>query len=804
MNLLWWYIIIALGGALLVWSFALFVLVRKKRRSNVGSGLNLALFLVTVPEPRIEQGSQEEQLKNFIAHMEQFLAGLATIRRSGVGARLLGHPTFALEIAAHNKGDDVFFYVAFPRIYATVLRNQLHGAFPDAHIEQVPDYNIFHPAGASAMAVLRQADSPLIPAKTYRTLAADPLETITSAFSKLKGVGEGAAIQIVLRVPVKNPASRFRNVIMMLREGKSRSSAFGKKTIAKEIASLLSFSQKTDPAGRQPAIDDAAIKLLEEKSAKLLFECNVRLVSSGETGESADRILRELEAAFLQFQNPDGNLFKPRELRGRAFYKGIEAFSFRLFDEHYTMLLNVEELASMYHLPFSRKSAPMVRMLKAKEATPPPNLPRDGIVIGKSAFRGESQIIRIAKEDRMRHLYMVGQTGTGKSTLLENIIIQDIRNGEGVAVLDPHGELIEKILPLIPKERVEDVIHFNPGDTAYPMGLNMLEYDPRYPEYKSLVINELLEIFNKLFNMSIAGGPQFEQYFRNAAALVMEDPESGSTALEIRRIFSDKAFRDYKLSRCKNIVVSTFWREIAEKSTGEQSLANMTAYVVSKFDVFLSNDIMRPIILQQHSAFNFREAMDTKKILFVNLAKGKLGEINSNLIGLIVVGKILISALSRTDVPEHERGDFYLTIDEFQNVTTKSISTILSEARKYRLGMTVAHQFLAQLEEEIKKSVFGNVGSILAFRVGADDAEYLEKIFAPVFSAHDLTNIDNANAYFKPLIHGLTVKPFNIKTFPRETGDPLWAESIKQISRLKYARPREEVEKEIHERYSAL
>lgn len=804
MNFLWWYIVITLCGALLIWAVALVVLVRKKRKSNVGAGLHLTLFAVTVPEARVEQGSPEEQRKNFIAHMEQFLSGLATIRRSGAGARFLGHPMFALEIASHNKGSDVFFYVAFPRVYASVLRSQLHGAFPDAHIEQVPDYNIFHPEGASAVGVLRQSDSQLLPCKTYRTLAADPLETITSSFSKLKEAGEGAAIQIVLRVPASNPVSRFRNVIAALKEGKPRASAFGTKTFTREAASLLSLSKKTDAGKKPQTVDDTAIKLLEEKSAKVFFECNVRLVASGETMEAANRVLRELEAAFLQFQNPDGNSFKSKELRGKAFYKGIEAFSFRLFDEKYAMLLNVEELTSIYHFPFSHHATPTLRMLKAKEAPPPSYLPSEGVMIGKSEFRGESHPVRVTREDRMRHLYIVGQTGTGKSTLLENIIIQDIRNGEGAAVLDPHGELIEKILPLIPKERAEDVIHFNLGDTAYPMGLNMLEYDPRYPEYKSLVINELLEIFNKLFNMSIAGGPQFEQYFRNAAALVMEDPESGNTVLEIRRIFSDKAFRDYKLSRCKNIVVSTFWREIAEKSTGEQSLANMTAYVVSKFDVFLSNDIMRPIILQRRSAFNFREVMDTKKILLVNLAKGKLGDINANLIGLIVVGKILISALSRTDVPEHERKDFYLTIDEFQNVTTKSISSILSEARKYRLSLTIAHQFLAQLEEEIKKSVFGNVGSILAYRVGADDAEYLEKIFSPVFSAQDLANIDNFNAYLKPLINGLTVKPFNIKAFPRETGDTAWAESIKQLSRLKYARPREEVEKEIHDRYSAL
>ncbi len=286
----------------------------------------------------------------------------------------------------------------------------------------------------------------------------------------------------------------------------------------------------------------------------------------------------------------------------------------------------------------------------------------------------------------------------------------------------------------------------------------------------------------------------------------MEDPESGNTLLEIRRVMIDKAFRDYKISKSKNIVFNTFWREIAEKATGEQSLANMVGYITNKFDVFMSNDIMRPIIMQEKSAFNFRDVMDNKKILLLNLAKGKLGETNANLIGMIVTGKLLIAALSRTDIPdEKDRTDFYFYIDEFQNVTTKSIATILAEARKYRLNLTVAHQYLGQLEEDIKKAIFGNVGSMLTFRIGVEDAEFVEKQYAPIFSSHDLANIDNLNAYFRPLINGTTTPAFNIKThpFPPEKGNTALAEHIKQLSRLKYGRPREEVEAEIRSRYEA-
>ncbi len=803
MNPFVFYIVISLGAALLVWLVLFFWYVKQKKARDVGAGLGLALFLVTVPEPRAAQGNPEEQLKSFISQMEQFLSGLAAIRRSGAPAKLWGHPVFTLEIAAHNKGSEIFFYIAFPRAYAAVLESQLHGAFPEARLDRVPDYNIFHPEGASACALVRSSDSPLLPIKTYRSLGSDPLETVTSAFSKLQEYGEGAALQIVLRIPTANIKNRIAFAIQALKKGKPRKEALGDLGIIEESKLLLSPSQKNGQEKQQP-IDDTAVKLLEEKNAKVILECNVRVVSSAKTPEEADRIIKELEAVFLQFQNPQGNGFRTEELSGAKFRKAIEQFSFRLFDEKNILLLNTEEIASLYHFPFSKKAAPTVRMMKAKEAAPPVNLPKEGLVIGKSSFRGEEQIVRMTKEDRRRHFYMIGQTGTGKSTLMENMIVQDIQNGEGVAVIDPHGDLIGNVLPLIPKERAEDVIYFDPGDTAHPMGLNMLEYDARFPEYKSLIINELLEIFNKLFNMSIAGGPMFEQYFRNSAALVMEDPSSGNTVLEIQRVFADKAFREYKLSRCNNPVIQTFWRQIAEKTTGEQSLANMATYVISKFDVFLTNDIMRPIIMQEHSAFNFRDVMDHKKILLINLAKGRLGDLNSNLLGLIVVGKILISALSRVDVPEEERNDFYLYIDEFQNVTTKSIATILSEARKYRLELTMAHQFLGQLEEDIKKAVFGNVGSLLAFRVGADDAEYLEKQFAPVFSASDLTNIDNAEAYIKPLINGQTMKSFNIKTIPRQAGSKEWAEDIKKLSQLKYGTSREEVEAEIKKRYTAL
>ncbi|MDO8523104.1 MAG: type IV secretion system DNA-binding domain-containing protein [bacterium] len=799
------YIFTLLAFAFVAWALFFWWYLKSKRMRDVSGGLGLQLFLISAPEGTlIEKGGDEQQIiKNFISKMEQFLSGLVSIKKEGIGSSLWKQPVFTLEIAAHNRGTEIFFYVAFPRIYDKLLESRLHGAFPDAKIEKVEDYNIFNSAGATAGGIVTSAMTEILPIKTYQNLTSDPLETVTAPFSKIDEYGEGAAVQIVLRPDAKHVAERAHEAAIKVKEGKSRKEVFGEDQAMREIKKFIKPSKPEDKK-QSAGHDEGLAKLLEEKGGKVIFECNIRFLASATNAEKADAIARNLSASFQQFQNPEGNSLKPKELSGAKLRSLIEKFSFRTFDESNMIHLNIEEIASIYHFPYMKKSASTVRMLHAQEAAPPVNLPKEGILIGESKYRGETKNIFIKKDDRRRHFYSIGQTGTGKSTLMQKMIIQDIQNGEGVAVIDPHGDLIDKILGHIPKERAEDVIYFDPGDIQHPMGLNMLEFDPRYPEQRSLIVNELLEIFNKLFNMSVAGGPMFEQYFRNATMLVMEDPASGNTLLEIVRVLSDKVFRDYKLSKSKNIVVDTFWKQIAEKAGGESALANMVPYVVSKLDTFLANEIMRPIIAQEHSAFNVRDVMDQKKILLLNLSKGKLGDINSSLLGLIMVGKILMAALSRVDTPESERKDFYLYIDEFQNVTTKSIATILSEARKYKLNMAITHQFIGQLEEEIKKSVFGNVGTICSFRIGSDDAEYMEKQFAPVFAAKDLLNIDNLNAYIKLLIDGQTSKPFNMFIpFPPKGNDEI-AGYIKQLSRQKYSRPREEVEEEIRKRHQAL
>jgi len=420
--------------------------------------------------------------------------------------------------------------------------------------------------------------------------------------------------------------------------------------------------------------------------------------------------------------------------------------------------------------------------------------------LGFNDFRGQKTDVKITDDDRRRHLYVIGQTGTGKSAFLSNLIEQDIKNGNGIGVLDPHGDLIDEILGKISKERVKDVVLFNPGNLERSVGLNMLEYSPKFPEQKTFIVNELIKIFDKLYDLRQTGGPMFEQYTRNALMLLMDDPAETYTLMEVPKVMADSEFRHRLLAKCKNILVKEFWEKQAEKAGGEAALANMVPYITSKFDTFISNDYMRPIIGQTKSTFNFREIIDSGKIFLVNLSKGRLGEMNSALLGLIITGKLAMAAFSRIDTPENERRDFYLYLDEFQNFATDTISTILSEARKYKLCLNISHQFIGQLPELIKASVFGNVGTMISFRVGAEDAEFLQKQFSPVFDAQDLINIENFNAYVRMMIGGQISQPFNIKTYPPSESDKQRAQDIKDYYALTFGRDAKIIEQEIGER----
>ncbi len=799
---------------LLVAIALIFVKAKIANMGKITRSLNMIVLQISIPK-KIEKQQQDnsDSQKEYISVMEQLFASLSNIREDMLKKIIYGPFYLSFEIATPIDSKEIFFYVSVPKKFQSIVEKQINSFYQDAEIKKVEDYNIFVPDGESAASYMTFNRQHIFPIKTYRHLEDDPLSGITGALSKIP-LGEGAALQIVIK-PIGNIWQKdSRETIKVMQKGKGFEGHYKKSPFViralREFMNIASAGSKTSEQQKQEEVrvqltpaQEEIIKSVEEKSSKVGFEVNVRLVASAPTKEKAQTLLKELENSFTQFNSPDLNSFKITETffeKAKFLNRTVYNFIFRNIEKKRKIILNTEELASIFHFPIASTSSPQVKWLNAKYAPAPSDILSEGLILGHNTYRGDDTVIKIGREDRRRHLYAIGQTGTGKSVFLGELIKQDIKNGEGVCVIDPHGDLVEDALACVPKERAEDVILFDPSNMQKPIGLNLLEYDPNYPEQKTFVINEMIKIFDKLYDLKATGGPMFEQYARNAMLLIMDDPESGSTLIEISKVLADVDFRKYKLSKCGNYMVKNFWEKEAEKAGGEAALANMVPYITSKLNQFVANDTMRPIIGQQKSSINFREVMDNRKILLVNLSKGKIGEMNAYLLGLVIVGKILISSLSRTDIPQEERKDFYLYIDEFQNFTTDSISTILSEARKYRLVLSMAHQFLGQLPEEIQKSVFGNVGTMASFRVGPEDAEFMTKQFAPVFDEQDLINIDNYNAYVKLMINGTISQGFSMATYPPIKGSPEMAENIKQLSMMKYGKDQEVVKRDIMER----
>lgn len=762
--------------------------------------LHMSLYEISLPARGKDE--PEKGLKELVSSMEQFYAGML----GGTGKKEK-RDYFTLEIALPSVGGEVSFFAAVPDHKKDLFEKQLLSVFSGAKVEERrDDYNIFSEKGASG-AVATLAQPPVFPLKTYEQFDYDPLNVIVNAFSKLKEHGEGAALQLVVNPVGDRYVTKYRGVLDTLQKGEPTKKAIrsGLEGFLGEVKDVFwgGSSKKKDASA--PVLDQIAIDALKQKIASPIVEANIRIVTAAASVARAEEILSDIIAAFNQFENTGVNALRFDRVKGGAKAAQIfHDFSFREFSSSQSLPLNVRELTSMVHFPAAGiTSSPYVKHAKSATAPAPLEMAKEGVVLGVNRYRGEETKVVMGREDRLRHFYTIGQTGTGKSTLLKNMIVQDIARGEGVCMIDPHGNDIVDVLGMIPPERFKDVIYFDPSYALRPVALNMLEYDTRYPEQKTFVVNELFSIFKKLYGaVPESMGPAFEQYFRNATLLVIEDPGSGNTLLDVSRVLSDKRFRDMKLSHCGNPVVVQFWREIAEKAGGESSLANIVPYITNKFDVFLANEIMRPIVAQEKSAFNFRSIMDERKILLVNLSKGRLGDINANLIGLIVVGKILMAALSRADSFGVPVAPFYLYIDEFQNITTDSIATILSEARKYGLALTIAHQFIGQISDETRNAVFGNVGSLCAFRVGAEDAGVMEKQFEPVFSAADLVNLDNRNAYLKLLIDGKPAKAFNFETLPPQPINPAQIDTLKELSYRVFGRDRSEVERAISEKYA--
>jgi len=774
--------------------------------------LHMVLYEISLPGPKAsEPNARVKTLKELISGMEQFYSGLLSVADADSGEPRC----FTLELAVPADSPELQFYAAIPNGKCSLFEKQLLAIFPNAHVVQQPsDYNIFASGGTSLASTAMLAEHPALPLKDYTSFDQDPLNAVINAFAKIEHQGEGAALQIIIEPRGERHVKHYQKILQALRKGEKRQSAFGTPEtalgdFARDLGRTLFSSKPKDEQKakeaetRQIEANKSSIEEVEKKIATPIVGATIRLVASSGDAQKADQVLGELEAAFNQFANTQGNRLKfNREALGKDTALVCEDFSFRLPDAN-ALPLSLRELTTIYHFPPSGiESSPHLKQARFTHAPAPISLPQTGALLGINTYRNQETNIYLDPEDRLRHLYIIGQTGTGKTGLMKSMIMQDIKNGEGCCFIDPHGSDILDILAAVPPERYNDVIYFDPADLSRPFGLNFLEYDFSRPEQKTFIVNELLAIFHRLYgDVPESMGPAFEQYFRNATMLVMEDPASGSTMMDIARVLANKEFRQQKLAKCTNPIVSQFWTEIATKAGGDAALENIVPYITNKFDDFTANDFIRPIVGQQESSFKFREVMDTKKILLINLSKGRLGERNANLLGLIVVGKLFMAALSRADNPRAPYPPFYLYIDEFQNVTTDSIPGILSEARKYKLALSMAHQFLNQIAEKTRDAVFGNVGNMAVFRVGEEDAEFFAKQFAPVFSALDFVNIENRNAYVKILAGGVPQKAFDMRTPDFPKGNPSQIDDLIHLSSLTYGRDRATVENTIRERY---
>ena len=773
----------------------------------------------------------EKDFREKISIMAQFFRNLHETRElnlwNSLKVRLLQHNIFSFEIVAHDKMVD--FYVISPAYYQGIIEKQITSYYQDAdiQIEDKPYEYMLKDAKVKGFYACQQ-NPYWFPIKTFKIIENDPLNDLTNIFSKLES-DEIAVIQLVIRPrndKWTKKATKFGDKYF---KGKvDQGAAFGFKipilgpilNVFKGI--FLGFDKMEIDKGtggdgyvRMLQSKEETAKRIGEKAGQSGFDTVIRLLAVSKTEARAEDLSNSMIVSFNLFKDTYANWFDASRI---FFIDSINDWLFlrnfrrRLLDTRLFIigekqsLLVEEELASIYHFPCSiYNKTPVISWMDYKVLPAPIDTPTEGILLGYNLYRGKKKEVHFQKKDRSRHHYIIGKSGSGKSALLSYMVRQDIINGEGVAVIDPHGDLIEDVLNYVPKERAKDVIIFDPSSTDRPMGLNILESTT--PAEMDMVSSQATEIFIKLFGDEIFG-PRIQHYFRNAYLTLAEDQEEGATLIDVPRMFTDDAFMKYKVKKVKNPVVKSFWQN-EYANTGERERQEMIPYFSAKFGPFITNSIMRNTIGQTKSAFNFRKVMDEGKILLVNLSKGKIGDLNTQLLGLIIVSKLQMAAMSRADMDEADRKEFFLYVDEFQNFATDSFCSILSEARKYRLSLIMAHQYISQLvvskfgntSTQIRDAVFGNVGTLCSFKVGADDAEYLTKEYAPLLSEQDIIGISNYKMYMKLNINNTTSRPFSLNTIWDPTGkNPKIAKIIKEYSSLKYGRKKDFVEQEISAR----
>lgn len=674
--------------------------------------------------------------------------------------------------------ETIRFYVVASKPLANTVEKAINGAYPTAEVTIADEYNIFEEDGKVEFAALRLDKDSYKPIRTYEELSTDSLASILTTMGKIQK-GEAAAMQIVMT----GAGSAWRDS--------------GKKYVQKVR------HNNSDPEKKKIDAPEDLLAAIEKKCEKGGFKVDIRLVSVAKSSAVALQTLNTMVSSFSQFKKEGSNEFVKVSLKKAQKQDYIKDFIYRIPRE--TCILNTAELATIMHFPNKMVNTPHINWLLSKRAPATAGIPSAGdLWMGNNFYRDVNKPIFMMRDDRRRHTYMIGKTGAGKSYFLQQLALQDIMNGEGLAFLDPHGDSAEWLLERIPPHRIEDVIYWDPSDTERPFGFNIIEFYDEQDKHRT--VNSVLGMMQKMFDPHNQGitGPRFERAVRNSMLTVME--EEGATLVEVLRILSDQNYANKKIPNIKDDLVRRYWTD-EMANTQEFHKSEVLGYIVSKFDRFVTNKLMRNIFGQSKSGFNIRWIMDNQKILIVNLSKGMIGEENAQFLGLLLVPRILSAAMSRADMRQDDRKDFYLYVDEFQNFSTEDFAQILSEARKYRLNLVVANQYISQIDEKIRDAVFGNVGTVVSFKVGTQDAQFLESIFSPIFDANDLVNLENVNAYVKLIYQGESPPAFSVNThykhapfdIPKD-GDKKTADIVRNLSRYRYGRDRALIEAEMRER----
>ncbi len=791
-----WYIAVPIAG--------IFIYFALKNYRQVAVISNTESILLALDIPKTNDKSE------FAA--EQMFASLHGILRndSELKANQGIQEHLSFEIA--SVGGQIRFYVWVPKSLQNFVESQIYAQYPTVQIHVAEEDYVIHERNHSIICTseINLIDSEFLPLKTFQNFEVDPLAGITGTLAKLESTGEELWIQVLAR-PIPDDWHKASDKwVNSIKNGDGLSILSGGGVNLSWFLQILSAlwqpPESTAGSGAKAAIelserDKTRIAEASKKATKLGYQTKIRLAYLGDSQVSAKLQIQALVGTFKQYNSTNLNGFT---LGNMSYLKeDLQKYRARLFDNR-GFILNIEEIASLWHLPHTNVETPNIVWASTKTAEPPSKLPvitgNDTIdenisAFGLTNFRGINHQFGMYRSDRSRHVYIIGQTGTGKSALLELFTISDIFHNQGYAIIDPHGDFAIDNLRFIPESRVEDVVYFNPADTNYPLGFNPLEINN--PSQKSTTTSEMIGVLKRMFG-EVSWGPRLEYILRYTLLALLERPET--TLLDITRMLTDKKFREETLGYCKDTVVLQFWR-VEFASWNDKFAAEAVAPVLNKVGAFTANPIIRNIIGQPKSTFNIRDIMDSGKILIVNLSKGLLGEDNSDILGSLLVTKIQLAAMSRSDIPDlSDRRPFYLYVDEFQNFATDSFATILSEARKYGLNLTVANQYISQMSDTVRDAVFGNVGTTISFRVSADDAPMLAKQFEPQFESSDLLQMHNRHFVLSMVINGEKVPAFSATTLTLPSSQINHIESITENTRRHYGRSRTDVEKEIEDR----